>query len=454
MTDAKIAIVGAGSGIFSLTLVRDLAVTKGLSGCTLCLMDVDEARLGAVSAFATKYMQATGSKIKVERTTKREEAMRGADFVVNTALAGGHQEQELMRGVGEKHGYYRGLDAVDFNMVSDYYTIQGYKQLRLMVDIAKDAKDIAPEAWFLEVANPILEGCTLIHRLVGKKRLLGFCDGPTDVLELIQALGLGVDDTEFQMAGLNHTIFLTSLLSGGKDAYPLIDGWVRDKGPKVWEAFDSEMDFEMCRAAADMYRVYGLYPIGDTVRSGGWKYHYDLETKKYWYGKNGGFDSELGWGSYLKRVEGRTNLVLALARKTPDEILAEFPPELSLDPIVPFIDAVATGNKKRLVINIPNDGVIDGLRNDLVVEVPCTVDGAGFHPERPGALPKGLMNSAIYPRTLRMEWVLEAFASGSKDALLDVILRDRRTTSERQAVDALDAVLSLPFNESMKKHYS
>jgi alpha-galactosidase len=454
MADVRIALIGAGSAIFSLTLIRDIALTKGLSGCTLCLMDIDKKRLDAVASLAAKYAQKVGFLIRVERTPERAKAMKDADFVVNTALAGGHFEQETMRRVGEKHGYYRGLDSVDFNMVSDYFTIQGYKQIRLIADIAEDAREFAPGAWFMQVANPMLEGCTLIQRKVRHRKFAGFCDGPIDVYELIQTLGLNTGDTRFKMAGMNHTIFLTELRNEGRDAYPLIDEWIKSEGPRHWESFSSDMDFQMSRAAADQYKVYGTYPIGDTVRSGGWKYHYDLETKRYWYGQNGGFDSEIGWRSYLKRVEKRTRLVFSLARKNPDQILSGLPPLLSEDPIVPFIAAVATGESRRLFINVPNDGIIDDLGNDVVVEVPCVVDRRGIHSERIGGLPKRLMDSVMLPRKLRMEWVLDAFSSGSRDALLEIITRDRRTSSERQAREVLGDILSLPFNAPMRKHYT
>jgi alpha-galactosidase/6-phospho-beta-glucosidase family protein len=53
-----------------------------------------------------------------------------------------------------------------------------------------------------------------------------------------------------------------------------------------------------------------------------------------------------------------------------------------------------------------------------------------------------------------MEWVLDSFTAGGRDSLLEIILRDRRTSSEEQAEDALSAILSLPFNRPMKRHYS
>ena len=43
-----IAIIGAGSAVFSLGLIRDLCLTERLHGSTVRLMDIDEARLRAI----------------------------------------------------------------------------------------------------------------------------------------------------------------------------------------------------------------------------------------------------------------------------------------------------------------------------------------------------------------------------------------------------------------------
>ncbi|NIM45821.1 MAG: hypothetical protein GTO54_09415, partial [Nitrososphaeria archaeon] len=48
--------------------------------------------------------------LKFEKTLERNEALQDADFVINTALTGGHTNVEEERECGEKHGYYRGIN--------------------------------------------------------------------------------------------------------------------------------------------------------------------------------------------------------------------------------------------------------------------------------------------------------------------------------------------------------
>ncbi len=52
----KLGVIGAGSAVFSLGLVRDLCATEGLYGSTITLMDIDEGRLDNIHKLATRYV--------------------------------------------------------------------------------------------------------------------------------------------------------------------------------------------------------------------------------------------------------------------------------------------------------------------------------------------------------------------------------------------------------------
>jgi len=83
----KISIVGAGSVRFALQLVGDIAQTEELSrGDThIYLMDVHERRLNASYILARKYVEELNSPVKVVKTESLDEAIEGADFIINTA---------------------------------------------------------------------------------------------------------------------------------------------------------------------------------------------------------------------------------------------------------------------------------------------------------------------------------------------------------------------------------
>ena len=454
MSGIKLSIIGAGSAIFSLRLVGDLCKTKGLSGSSVSLMDINEKRLNSVHILATRYAAALGANLKFEKTTDMKRSIEGADFVVNTALVGSHEQLDASRKAGEKHGYKRGIDSQEFNMISDYHTLSNYKQLEYFLEVAHSMEEICPNAWLLQSANPVFEGTTLISRYSNIK-VVGFCHGHNGVEVLARSLGLDIREVNWQVAGFNHNIWLTRFLYKDKDAYPLVDQWIEEEA-REWKPKDP-FDDQMSPAAIDMYKFYGRMPIGDSVRNGSWKYHYNPETKKKWYGEPwGGADSDLGWDWYQNYLKASTDKSFKLALDKSVNLLKEFPPEVkSGEQHIQFIDALTNGHQERFMLNITNKGpIITDIPEDVVVEVPVIVNKKGIHPEEINPpIPKRIMNMYLAPRMLRMEWALEAFVSGDKMMLQEILIRDPRTKSFEQAEVVIDELLALPFNKEMKKHY-
>jgi len=455
MSGIKLSIIGAGSAFFSLRLVGDLCKTKGLSGSSVSLMDIDEKRLNSVHILATRYAAALGANLKFEKTTDMKRSIEGADFVINTALIGGHEQLDASRKAGEKHGYKRGINSQEFNMVSDYHTLSNYNQLKYFLEVAHSMEEICPNAWLLQSANPVFEGTTLISRYSSIK-VIGFCHGHYGVETVAKSLGLDIREVKWQVAGFNHNIWLTRFLYKGKDAYPLLDQWIEEEARK-WKPKDP-FDDQMSPAAIDMYKFYGRMPIGDSIRNGSWKYHYNLDTKKKWYGEPwGGVDSDLGWAWYQKNhLKTSTDKSFKFASDKSINLLKEFPPDVkSGEQHIQFIDALVNGGRERFVLNIPNKGpIVQDIPEDVVVEVPVIVDQKGIHPEEINShIPKRIMNMYLVPRMLRMEWALEAFVSGDKRILQEILIRDPRTKSFKQAEAVIEEILALPFNKEMKKHY-
>lgn len=91
MASVNISIIGAGSAVFSMRLVNDLCKMKGLSKSTVTLMDVDTKKLKEVQSLAIRYVNEVGADIKFRSETDLEASLKGADFVINTALVGGAQ---------------------------------------------------------------------------------------------------------------------------------------------------------------------------------------------------------------------------------------------------------------------------------------------------------------------------------------------------------------------------
>ena len=451
MRDVKICIIGAGSAVFSLDLVRDLCLTKSLWGSTVSFMDIDEQRLNAVYNLAKRYANEMKANFRFKKATKREEGLQDADFVIDTALVGGHKIQEEQREIAEKHGYYRGIGDV----VSDYYSDLGsYHQLKFFTDLTREMEEKCPDAWLLQTSNPVFEGCNLITRET-KIKVIGLCDGfDLGCGVLTDTLKLAKEEVLIEAPGFNHMIWMTKFHYKGENAYPLLDEWIAKSAEEYWkENRNYYLPADMSPAAVDMYRIFGLLPIADTARVGNWWYHTDLETKKNWYGSTGGDDSEVVWPLYLKFLENQLDNLMEVANNPSASVTENFPPAKSIQQHIPIIDALVNDNRGRFQVNVPNKNGISEIPSDVVIETPALVSKKGIEPLFKGKLPKGIMVGAMIPRMLRMELVLEAFLTGDRELLLQLILNDRRTKSLEQAKALLKDILKLPFNRSMMEHY-
>ncbi|RKX86958.1 MAG: alpha-glucosidase/alpha-galactosidase [Spirochaetes bacterium] len=452
MANVKISIIGAGSAIFSLRLVGDICRMEGLSGSLVSLMDIDKERLDAVHALAVRYSKAVGADLKFEKTMDLDASIEGASFVVNTALVNGHSYLEKTREIGERNGYYRGIDTQEFNMVSDYHTLTNTGQLNFFLDVARKVEKLSSNAWLLQAANPVFEGTTLIYRETGAK-ILGFCHGFHGVDEISKELGLNIGELDWQVAGFNHNLWLTKFSYNGKDAYPILNNWIDEKS-KYWKPKDPFND-QLSPVAIDMYKFYGRFPIGDTVRNGSWKYHYNEEVKRKWFGQPwGGADSKEGWAWYQNKVRQTTLDTEKLAKSKDADLLKQFPPDImSGEQHIPFINAVLENKKTRLILNIPNkNNAVPYIPENVFIEIPVVVDSKGIHPEKiEPSLPEKLVFMYLFPRWLRMEWAINAFIKRDLGILKEFLIRDPRTKSEEQVEAVIKGLMEeLP---DFKFHY-
>ncbi len=440
----KIGVIGAGSAVFSLGLVRDLCLAESLAGSTVTFMDIDEERLATIHRLAVRYTAELGVDLRFEATTDRDRALREADFVLNTAMWGGHEREEAWRAAAEQVGYYRGLHRLQTH----------FQQYALHLSLARDIARVCPDAWLVQSANPLFEVCTLMTRETGIKAV-GLCHGFYGVYKLADAMGVPADELQWEAPGVNHWVYLTQLRHRGEDLYPRVDAWIAEHGPDYWRTFEGRFsDTQLARGAIDHYRRVGLMPIGDAARTfSEWYYHTDHPTEQRWYGHLGGFDSEPGWGQYLDLLQKR---VAAIHRAAVDEsvrVTEVFPPERTREIQVPIIEALAHDRPGVFQVNVPNRGAITGIADDVVVEGKALVDGAGVHLLQVGTLPAKVMRMVLLPRIHKMEKELLAFRTGDRDVLVSVVLDDHRTHSLEQAEAAVDTLLGLPWNENLAAHF-
>ena len=449
MADFKISIIGAGSAVFSLNLIRDICLTPNLQGSTISFMDVNRDRLDAVYALCSRYAKETGINLKLEKSIDRRQSLQDADFVINTALAASHDRLRQGWAVARKHGYRFGGS---YHIMHDEAFWVNFYQFRLFDSVIEDIMEICKDAWYIQLDNPVLAGITYLKRKHSKLKCVGLCHGFAGIYHLAAELGLEKEHMNFQIPGVNHFVWLTQFHYEGENAFPILDDWIKTRATSYWQ--DCHPSNELGPKAVDLYKRFGVFPIGDTCTPGGgtwpWWYHTDTENEKAWRE-----DPEYWWKAYFTSYQEQIQELIRMSTDTSRSVKAAFPPERSGEIVVPLVESLACDIPRVLQVNIQNSGnFVEGVPTNFEVEVPGYVSKAGIQGIKTNGLPEPLTSIILRERVAQVEIELEAYKRGSKELLLQLILSDPWTRSKEQAERLLQEILELPFHSEMMQYYS
>ena len=444
----KISLIGAGSAQFSLSLIRDLAQTPNLAGCTVSFMDINQDRLDTAIKLCQRYTDETGVRIHLEKTIDRRKSLQGADFVINTALVVGNARMYEGIKLAQTLGYRFGGS---YHIMHDEPFWANYYQFKFFEQITKDILEICPHAWHLLVANPVLAGTTQLIRKYPQAKMIGLCHGYGGFFQVAKILGLEEENLTFELPGVNHFIWLTKAFYKGKDFFPILDRWIDEKSAEYWQTCPTSSD--LGPKAVDLYQRFGAFPIGDTCTPGGgswpWWYHTDDAIENHWKES-----PEDWWEGHFKRVAGVPVDNRRLADDQSVKLVELLPLEKSGEPMIPIIESLVCDIPRTFIVNTLNTGdYVPGIPSDFEVEIPARVSKHGVQPIQTSGLPPELIAYILRDRIAPVEVELAAFERGSRELLLQLILMDPWTRSEQQAYDLLNSILSLPWNQEMKTHY-
>ncbi|MBE6541949.1 MAG: hypothetical protein E7672_05835 [Ruminococcaceae bacterium] len=451
MKTFKISLIGAGSGCFSTGLVRDICKCKTLSGSLISLMDINTERLDAVHNLCERLNKELGGDLRFEKTTDRIESLKGADFVINTALTAPHERLREGWKIAEKYGFKLGGS---YHVMYDEAFWLNFYQFRFMEELTLDIREHCPNAWHLMVSNPVVAGVTLLQRKYPDVKMVGLCHGYAMTYRIAELLGYSKEDITYQMPGVNHFVWLNEGRLKGEPIFDVLDRWLADdeKTSEFWA--NSGRGGPLGKKRMDFYKKHGVIGIGDTLSDGGaswpWWYHVDDETEK----KFGEYTAMDGWNAYFEKVERRANNIIELS-KQPDKSVEEFVGNISPDELmVPLIEAIAGDIPRVIIVNTLNKGqLVPGVPEDFEVEVPALCSADGIHPITTKPLPKHIIAHILRDRVAPVEMELEAYETGNLEFLKELVLMDKWATSMEQVTEFIDEIMALPYHEEMRKHY-
>ena len=418
----KITFIGAGSFGFTRKLVKDILSFPALADSTISLMDINEERLSYITKAVKRIVEAGKYPARVEATTDRRAALKGADSVVITILQGGVQvfrhdiEIPMKYGVDINIGDTRGPSGI----------FRALRSIPVMMDICKDIQEQAPGALVLNYTNPMVMLCRAVQSRT-QLQYVGLCHSVQGTASMLADwLGASMDDVTYLCAGINHQAWYLSYKWRGKDAYPLLRERLEDQAVYNQEQVRNEMFLHL--------DYYVTESSGHNSEYNPWfRKRKDLIEKYCTTGTNWNpgehayivkryLDRETTWRDEIDEFN-RSDVDLERGHEYAGYILN---------------GVIGDGALFEFNGNVANHGLIDNLPDGCCVEVPVTASPAGLRPAHVGALPDHL--AILNNVNVRAEdLTVEASFAGDPRAVFHAVCMDPLT----------GAVLSLAETKKM-----
>ncbi len=437
----KIAIIGAGSAVFSKNIIADILWHPALSESEIVLMDIDSRRLDISLRMARSINATLGTRGVFRATIDREEALDGADFVLCTVGVGGCEatrkdlEIPLKFGLRQTIGDTLGVGGI----------FRAARSVPVVLELCRLMEKLCPKALLMNYTNPMAMHMLAIQRATSI-RAVGLCHGVVNTATTMRVLvamkdipeaeiaahfqkpynspdrtaewkrwwELGRDENlSYTCAGINHMAAFLRFESGGKDLYP-----------ELRQLLDRPYFQALEPVRFDLLRWLGYFMTETSTHS--------AEYLPYFL-KN---DAEIAARSL--RVAGYLEAVSLLNEEIEalDQALRSGSPvvpgeySLSVEYASRIINAIVTGQPFVFNGNVHNRGgaLISNLPGDACVEVPCLADSAGVTPTVVGDLPPqvaAMIRTNINVQDLAVRGILES----SKDFLYQAAMLDPNTAA-------------------------
>jgi alpha-galactosidase len=413
----KIVVIGAGSAIFGLSMLKDAFSMRELWGSELVLVDIDKVAVRKVTAAAIKINDQLKAEYKISSTTDRVEALPEADFVIVSIAVDRMEMWKKDFSVPQKHG----IPHVLGENVGPGAVFHTMRNLPIMLDICNDIERYCPEALLINFTNPESRLCMAIQKYTNVKAV-GLCHQINTGIGIVSTLtNTDREHIDVKAWGINHFTWMVDIRDKrtGKDLYPFL--------------IENEKTYEPAyeRLSRFIFRHYGLFPTsGDGHLGEFFPFAHEMISKK-------GYDFD----KYEKRRQKVVEVLDGIINEeiTVDSNLIKPSGEKAFN----IINGILNNTNELLEsINLPNEGYITNLSADSIVEVPAIVSGNGVNGLALGELPRGI--AALCKTQIDIQHlVVDAGVNGDRNLVLQALLTDPNIPSADAALKIYDELMEV-----------
>lgn len=392
----KIVTIGGGSSYTPELIEGFIKRIKELPVKEIWLVDIEEGKekLEIVGKLAQRMVKAAGIDCKVHLTLDRRKALKNADFVT-TQFRVGLLDARIK---DERIPFENGLLGQETNGAGGIF--KAFRTIPVMLDIVKDMKELAPDAWLINFTNPAGMVTEAVLKYGNFDKVVGLCNVPVNLMmDCAKIYEKSKDDFIFQFAGLNHFVWYNVYDKKGNDlTYDLWERLQDKEDIGVKNIVNFNFDYDQIKNLGMLPCPYHrYYYLQDTMLQQSLKDYKEKGTR----------------GQIVKKVEEELFELYKNAE------LHEKPKQLEQrggayysDAACEIINGIYNNKGTIMVVNTKNKGAIADLPYDAAVEISSYITGAGPKPLDFGRFPNAGQRGWIQVMKAMEELTIEAAVTG------------------------------------------
>lgn len=386
----KLTVLGGG-GVRSPFLAKSLALQVNKIGVTsVVFMDNNDKKLQIYGNLSKEIFEKLNDKVKFSIISDPIEALKDADYIITTIRVGEEEGRVKDERVALKNGVLgqetTGPGGFSFSI----------RSIPIILDYCKMIeKYSSKDAILFNFTNPSGLVTQAIQKSGFSKKFFGICDAPSELIrEICHIIGEKEENVKIDCFGLNHLSWFRNIQVNGKDITKSII-----ENPKIYK--ETEMryfDVDLVHLSDDMllneylyfyyYREKAVQAIVDSGKTRG-EQILEINNKMYNALKDIDIHNDLDKAfeiyfsylieresSYMARESGveksnkREVIPLSEFLKLPD---SGGYAGVAID----ILEAASNNHNKRVVVSVKNNGALEFLDYNDVVEISCTIDENG-----------------------------------------------------------------------------
>ncbi|HGM5488480.1 TPA: glycoside hydrolase [Serratia fonticola] len=401
----KLTVLGGG-GVRSAFLAKSLAYNAHRIGLKeVVFLDNCKENLAIFGEIASYIFKTIRPDIDFSLSTEPKTALQGANYVITTLRVGGDGSRIRDERI-----------ALDHNTLGQETTGAGgfamaMRSIPAILDYCRLIEEhAASDAILFNFTNPSGLVTEAIIKSGFKRRVYGICDAPSELIrELPSILGCAEHDLQVECYGLNHFSWFTHFTVQGKDVTDVLINKPELYSKTAMQYFSPEL-VQLCdKQLLNEYLYYYYYKEealqaiqasgetrGEQIAHINREMREELQTidvkanperafdiwmKHYLRRENSYMQSE----SQQEKFNTREPLTLQQFIEEPD---SGGYAGVALD----ILEAVNSNTTKRIVVSLTNNGTLDFLRDDDVIEISCDLSKEGLKPVTPIHVPTAQKN--------------------------------------------------------------